>query len=100
MEMDYLQAPGLEPPKVNFPSVKFVPAQDLFSRATIIKTPREIDALHILPRILDQSIAERFYLIAAGSSEMDIASSLTHEICARGARDFKFMVIVTGERSK
>ena len=72
MEMDDLQAPGLERLKVNFPSVIFVPRQDLFSRATIIRTPREIDALHILPRILDQSIAERFFLFAEGSSEMDI----------------------------
>ena len=31
---------------------------------------------------------------------MDIASSLTHEICARGSRDFKFMIIATGLRSK
>ena len=98
--MGDLQAPVLECLKVNFPSVIFFPRQDLFSRATIIKTPREIDALHILPRILDQSIPERFYLIAVGSSEMDIASALTHEICARGARDFKFMIIATGERSK
>ena len=97
---DYLQAPGLERLKVNFSLVKFVPAQDLFSRATIIKTPREIDALHILPRILDQSIAERFCLITAVSSEMDIDSSLAHEIYARGARDFKFLIMSTGERSK
>ena len=100
MEMGDLQAPGLERLKVNFPSVIFVPRQDLFSRATIIRTPREIDALHILPRISDQSIAERFYLIGAGSPEMDIPSCLTHEICAPGARDFKFMIIATGERSK
>ena len=100
MEMDSLQAGGLERLKVNFPSVKFVPTQDLFTQATMIKIPRKIDALHIIPRISDQSIAERFYLIGAGSPEMEIPFCLTHEICAPGARDFKFMIIATGERSK
>jgi len=100
LEMDYLPAQDLESLKINLPSVKFVPAQDLFNRARMIKTPREIDALQRLSRISDQSIAESLSLAGAGSSEMDIASSLTHGIYSRGAQDFKFMIIATGERSQ
>ena len=98
--MDYLPALVLERLKVSLPSMKFFPAQDLFNRARMIKTPGQIHALHKLPRISDQSIAELLSLVGAGSSETDIASSSTHEICARGTRDFKFMIIATGERSK
>jgi Xaa-Pro aminopeptidase len=100
IETDYLPARDMETLKRALPEVSFVAAEELFNRARMIKTPREIALLHRLSRISDQSIAEALAAVDAGSSEMDLAAALTRGIYTRGAQDFRFMIIATGERSQ
>jgi len=100
IETDYLPAADFETLRKELPKVEFVPAQGLFNDARMIKTPREIEFLHRLSRVSDESIAEALAAVDAGSSEMDIAAALTRGIYARGAQDFKFMIVATGDRSQ
>jgi len=100
IETDYLPARDLEILKRELPSVEFVPVQDLFNRARVVKTDREIALLHRLSRISDQSIKDALESADIGTSEMQIAADLTRGIYSRGAEDFKFMIIATGERSQ
>src|SRR5690606_38838334 len=100
IETDYLPARDLDALRRQLPEVTFVPAEELFNRARMIKTPREMELLHRLSRISDSSIADALAAVAAGSSEMDIAAALTRGIYSRGAQDFRFMIIATGERSQ
>jgi Xaa-Pro dipeptidase len=100
IETDYLPARDLDILIRELPGTTFVPTQDLFNRARMIKTPRELDLLHRLSRISDHSIKDALAAADIGSSEMQIAADLTRGIYSRGAEDFKFMIIATGERSQ
>lgn len=100
IETDYLPARDLDILIHELPGTTFVAAQDLFNRARTIKTPRELDLLYRLSRISDHSIKDALAAADIGSSEMQIAADLTRGIYSRGAEDFKFMIIATGERSQ
>lgn len=100
IETDYLPARDLQILNRELPKIDFVAAQDLFNRARMIKTGRELDLLRRLSRISDQSIKDALAVVDVGASEMQIAADLTRGIYARGAEDFKFMIIATGERSQ
>jgi Xaa-Pro aminopeptidase len=100
IETDYLPARDMDILRRELPRVEFVPAQELFNRARMIKTPREIEFLHRLSRVSDESIAGALAAVDAGSSEMTLAAELTRGIYARGAQDFRFMIVATGERSQ
>jgi len=100
IETDYLPARDLEILQRELPNIEFIAAQDLFNKSRMIKTRRELDLLHRLSRISDQSIQDALAAAVIGSSEMQLAADLTSGIYARGAEDFKFMIIATGERSQ
>ena len=100
IETDYLPARDLYILKRELPQVDIVPAQDLFNRSRMIKTPREIKFLHRLSRVSDESIADALAAVDVGSSEMTLAAELTRGIYSRGAQDFKFMIVATGDRSQ
>jgi Xaa-Pro dipeptidase len=100
IETDYLPAADMARLQAALPKVEFVAAQAQFNRARMFKTPREIDFLHRLSRVADEGICEALAAVDAGSSEMDLAAALTRGIYARGAQDFKFMIVATGERSQ
>jgi len=100
IETDYLPARDLEILKRELPKIEFVGAQDLFKNARMIKTGRELDLLHRLSRISDQSIKDALAAADTGTSEMQLAANLTSGIYSRGAEDFKFMIIATGARSQ
>ncbi len=100
IETDYLPARDLDILKRELPKVEFVAAQDLFNRARMIKTPREIEFLHRLSRVSDESLGDALAAVDAGSSEMTLAAELTRGIYSRGAQSFKFMIVATGERSQ
>jgi Xaa-Pro aminopeptidase len=100
IETDYLPARDLDILKRELPKIEFVAAQDLFNRARMIKTDRELDLLHRLSRISDHSIYEALAAADIGTPEMQLAADLTKGIYSRGAEDFKFMIIATGERSQ
>jgi Xaa-Pro aminopeptidase len=100
IETDYLPARDMEILKQELPTVVFVAVQDLFNQARTIKTERELELLHRLSRISDQSINDALAAANVGTSEMQLAADLTRGIYSRGAEDFKFMIIATGERSQ
>lgn len=100
IETDYLPARDMEILCRELPKVEFVAVQDLFNQARMIKTERELDLLRRLSRISDESICEALAAAGVGTSEMQLAADLTRGIYSRGAEDFKFMIIATGERSQ
>jgi Xaa-Pro aminopeptidase len=100
IETDYLPARDLEILTRELPNVEFVAAQDMFNRARMIKTGRELNLLRKLSRVSDEGIADALHGAEIGSSEMKMAADLTGGIYARGAEDFKLMIIATGDRSQ
>ncbi len=100
VEKDYLPARDLDILIQELPKVEFVSCQDLFNDARKIKTDREIELLRRLSRISDESIGEALGAANFGTSEMQLAADLTSGVYSRGAEDFKFMIIATGERSQ
>jgi Xaa-Pro aminopeptidase len=100
IETDYLPAADMAMLNKFLPKAKFLPAQDLFARSRMIKTPRELNILRRLSRISDAGINRAYENVQVGSSEMAIASHLTDSIYSDGAQDFKFMIVATGERSQ
>jgi Xaa-Pro dipeptidase len=100
IETDYLPAADMATLNRELPDVEFVAAQGPFNDARMIKTPREVEFLHRLSRVSDEAIGEALAAVDAGSTEMDLAAALTRGIYSRGAQDFKFMIVATGERSQ
>lgn len=100
IETDYLPARDLDILTRKLPKIEFVACQEMFNRARMIKTARELDLLRRLSRISDQGIADALSGAHVGSSEMKMAADLTGGIYSRGAEDFKLMIIATGERSQ
>ncbi|MFQ5912089.1 MAG: M24 family metallopeptidase [Nitrospinota bacterium] len=100
IEMDYLPAGDFDHLKGLLPKARFAPAEQLYGRLRQLKTQGEIDLLRRLSRITDQAVGEALGAVGAGLTEMDLAAALTKAIYARGAEQFKLMIIATGERSE
>ncbi len=99
IELDYLPAADFLELRELQPRARFSPAQNLFARLRMIKTPAEIDILRRLSRMADKAITGAYRSVHAGSSEMDIAAALTRGVYEQGAEYFKLMIVATGERS-
>jgi ectoine hydrolase len=99
IEMDYLPAGDFSALRDALPDAAFSAAQDLLARLRQIKTPAEIDVLRRLSRIADKAITDAYHSVRAGSSEMDLAATLTRGVYEQGAEYFKLMIVATGERS-
>jgi Xaa-Pro dipeptidase len=100
IEMDYLPAGDFERLRKALPGARFAACESILARLRQIKTPEEIDLLHRLSRIADQSITEALRAVKAGDTEMDIAAHLTRNVYTLGAEHFKLMIVATGERSQ
>ena len=100
VELDFWPAGPLERLRERLPRARFEAAERVFNRMRMIKTPEEIDLLRRLSRIADRSILEAYRAVGAGSSEMDIACTLTRGVYAHGAENFKLLIVATGERSE
>lgn len=48
----------------------------------------------------ETTILESFRAVHAGSTEIDIASTLTRSLYEQGTQQFKLMIVATGERSQ
>ncbi|MEO0996002.1 MAG: Xaa-Pro peptidase family protein [Pseudomonadota bacterium] len=99
IEMDYLPAGDYQTLSSKLPGAVLCPVQDELARLREVKTGEEIELLRRLARLADASIADALADVRPGSTEMDIAAGLTRNIYARGADDFKLMIVATGERS-
>jgi Xaa-Pro dipeptidase len=99
IELDYLPAGDFAELRELLPGVEFEGAQNLLARLRQIKTPGEIEVLRRLSRIADKAITDAYHSVHAGSSEMELAASLTRGVYEQGAEYFKLMIVATGERS-
>jgi Xaa-Pro dipeptidase len=82
------------------PEVTLVPADELLVRSRQVKTSEELALLSRLSKISDTAILDSFRAVRAGSTEMDIASTLTRSVYEQGAQQFKLLIVATGERSQ
>jgi Xaa-Pro aminopeptidase len=98
-EFDYLPAGAFRELADAMPKAKFHPADEMLGRLRQIKTLSEVDHMRRLSRIADQTIHDALSSVTAGSTEMDIAASLTRGIFQQGAENFKLLIVATGERS-
>lgn len=100
LEMAYLPAGDFEELRTLLPDAAFKGADGIYDRLRQLKSPEEIELIRNLSRITDQAIGEALHSVKAGMTEMDLAGALTRGIYARGAEQFKLMIIATGERSE
>jgi Xaa-Pro dipeptidase len=99
IEFDYLPAADFADLGKLMPQARFVPAEALLARLRCIKTADEIELMRRLSRIADRAITKAYRAVAAGATEMDLASALTRGVYEGGAEYFKLMIVATGERS-
>ena len=52
-----------------------------------------------LSRIADRAIGDALHHASVGTTELEIAASLTRSVFEQGAENFKLMIVATGERS-
>lgn len=99
IELDYLSASDAEELRKALPGAEFVRCDEVIAFTRTRKTRYEIERLRDLSRLTDATILDSLTSVAAGMTEMDIASRLTRGIFERGADTFKLMIVASGERS-
>lgn len=99
LEMDYLPAGDFAALAKRLPVARFEAVEAKLARLRQLKDADEIALLRRLSMIADKSIKTAFDKVAAGKSELDIASALTGTLYAEGTETFKLLIIATGERS-
>jgi Xaa-Pro dipeptidase len=99
IEFDYLPAGAYRELTASLPKATFDPADELLARMRQIKTPAEVEHMRRLSRIADRAIGDALRQASVGTTEMEIAASLTRSIFEQGAENFKLMIVATGERS-
>jgi Xaa-Pro aminopeptidase len=100
IEADYVPFGDMARLERLLPRARWRPAESLFARLRMVKTPRELDVLRRLSRITDGALAAALGSVRAGSSEMDLAGALTSAIYRLGADGFRFLIVASGERSQ
>jgi Xaa-Pro dipeptidase len=100
IETDYLPARDMDRLTRMLPEVRWQPAQAVFNRLRLVKTPRELELMRRLARITDRSIKEAFESVHPGDTEMDLAGAVTTTLFRLGADDFKWLILASGERSQ
>jgi Xaa-Pro dipeptidase len=99
-ELNYLSTADHTELTAALPTVELIATDDLLNRARQLKTPEELLLLERLSRMSETAILESFKAVRAGSTEMDIASTLTRSLYEQGTQQFKLMIVATGERSQ
>lgn len=100
IETDYLPARDMEQLTGLLPEVEWHPAQVIFNRLRMIKTPRELELMRRLARITDRSIKEAIESVGPGDTEMDLAGAVTTNLLRLGADGYKWLILGSGERSQ
>lgn len=99
IEFAYLPAGAFRDLAANLATARFDPADELLARMRQIKTPAEIDHMRRLSRIADRAIRDALLGATVGTTELEIAATLTRGIFEQGAENFKLLIVATGERS-
>ena len=100
IELDYLPARDFGKLDAALPNARFVAIDSILDDMRRRKTGEEITLLRRLSRISDKAIGDAFAAVSPGDTEMDIAAALTRSVYARGAEQFRLMIVATGERSQ
>jgi Xaa-Pro dipeptidase len=100
IEMDFIPAKDFQTLARRLPRVIFVPAESIFNRLREVKTAEELELMRRLSKLTDSAIGAALRQARSGMTEMDLAGLLTSGIFARGAENFKLMIIASGERSQ
>ncbi|MGH7848554.1 MAG: M24 family metallopeptidase [Candidatus Binatia bacterium] len=100
IEMDFIPAKDFQTLARTVPRIIFVPAESIFNRLREVKTAKELKLMRRLSKLTDGAIGSALKEARAGMNEMDLAGLLTSGIFARGAENFKLMIIASGERSQ
>ncbi len=99
IELDYLPASAFRELTASLIKATFDPVDEMLARLRQIKTPTEVEHMRRLSRIADRAIRDALLQATVGTTEMDIAASLTRSIFEQGAENFKLLIVATGERS-
>jgi Xaa-Pro aminopeptidase len=99
IELAYLPVGAFRDLTANLASARFDAADDMLARLRQIKTPAEVDHMRRLSRIADGAIRDALLEAKVGTTELEIAATLTRGIFEQGAENFKLLIVATGERS-
>jgi Xaa-Pro aminopeptidase len=100
IEMDFIPAKDFQTLTRMLPRVIFVAAQSIFNRSREVKTTEELKLMRKLSKLTDDAIGSALRAARAEMTELDLAGLLTNGIFARGAENFRLMIIASGERSQ
>ncbi len=100
LEMDYMPAGDFTGLAGKLPKARFSPFEATLAELRQIKDDYEIEHIREASRICDYAILEAFNSVRAGSSEMDIASTLYQKVAEKKADQLKLMIVATGPRSE
>lgn len=99
IEFDYLPAGAFRELTASLAKARFEPVDEMLARLRQIKTPAEVEHMRRLSRIADLAIRDALLGATVGTTEMQIAATLTRSIYEQGADNFKLLIVATGERS-
>jgi Xaa-Pro dipeptidase len=99
IEFDYLPAGAFRELTAILAKATLEPADEMLARLRQIKTPAEVEHMRRLSRIADRAIRDALLQSTVGTTELQIAASLTRSIFEQGADNFKLLIVATGERS-
>jgi Xaa-Pro aminopeptidase len=100
IETDYLPVRDMDRLTTLLPQVTWEPADPIFNRLRMVKTPRELELMRNLARITDRSIKEALESVHPDDTEMDLAAAATTNLFRYGAQNFKWLILASGERSQ
>ncbi len=96
IELDYLPASGFARLERLLPNARFAAAEPVFSRARMLKTPRERDLLADAFRGTERALLETFQAARPGDTERDMCFRLSDLILRYGAESVAFSHINAG----
>ncbi len=100
LELDHLPAGDYARLSARAARVNFVGAQHRLAALRQRKDDVELALMRRLARTSEEAIIEAFRAVRPGSTELDLAAALTAGVYARGAHQFKLMIVATGPRSQ
>ena len=81
------------------PGAELWPADALFERLRMLKTPAEIDAIRRIGAAAERITSECVDLVGAGATERELGNLITERYHAAGGDELTMLVVASGERS-
>lgn len=100
IESAYLPARDFATLQSALPNARWVAAEPILDKLRQVKTADELALLRSLSRITDGAIGYALGRARVGMTEQELAGHLLSSLFARGAENFKLMIVASGERSQ